>query len=131
MSDPSSIYTQAVMQRFKALHHQGPLEGATNTLRRVNPLCGDTVTVHLGAEESRWRVSFEGYGCALCMVSADLMAQAISGETEQCVCDILARHAGNEAPDELSAHLLTLDARRDCVMLPWQILAEMVRSIGA
>lgn len=128
MSDPSSIYTQAVMQRLKALRHQGPLACEARTSRRVNPLCGDTVTVHVAHINQAWRVSFEGYGCALCMVAADMMAQAMDGASTARVGAILQSMEVGDAPDDLSAHLLTLEARRACVMLPWNILRELVCS---
>jgi len=48
-----------------------------------NPLCGDTVTVHLklngtGAIED---VAFEGKGCAISIASASLMTEILKGKT--------------------------------------------------
>ena len=130
MTRPEDIYTAAVMQRLKNLHHRAPMAHPAVSIRQVNALCGDTLTLHARRDvDGGVRVSFQGHGCALCLVCADLMIDALDGQALQRVEDVAQRAQSGQMPDDVSAHLWTLAARRDCVMLSWNILQEVVRSL--
>ncbi len=62
-------------------------KGKTNPIHRQhqgeNPYCGDKVELTLMLDETETKIEdikFEGSGCALCLASADLMANAVKGK---------------------------------------------------
>lgn len=74
------LYQDVVLDHKRHPRHYGPLADADCESRGYNPLCGDSITLRLrtgggGIED----IAFEGQGCAICMASASLMAEAMHG----------------------------------------------------
>lgn len=93
-----------------------------------NPLCGDLVSVQVEVErkecESTVMVArFEGYGCSLCLASADLLMELAEGRSVREVLswsiEDVKRNWGG---------LVVGRARAQCVMLP---LEALQRSLSA
>ena len=93
-----------VLARYKAMRYRGSIsdvdvaqfgEGDCLVVRAQgdNPLCGDTLDVEVlldvsHSDEARvHKARFDGYGCSLCMASADILMEAVEGMK---VCDALA-----------------------------------------
>ena len=57
--------------------------GADRHAHGYNPLCGDTLTVHLKLDDAGVieDVAFEGKGCAISIASASLMTEVLKGKT--------------------------------------------------
>ncbi|MDD5806329.1 MAG: iron-sulfur cluster assembly scaffold protein [Eggerthellales bacterium] len=94
---------QRVIQRSKALVHHGAPTGQTTTeilatAPGENPMCGDSITMTLAFAPDRngelrmTRGWFEGYGCSLCMASADLAIDELQDKTPQEVVSYGAEH---------------------------------------
>lgn len=70
--------------RYTSLRYRGSVEDACSA-HGDNPFCGDelTVTVRTGAGEQGTafveRARFNGYGCSLCLASADVLMECIEG----------------------------------------------------
>jgi nitrogen fixation NifU-like protein len=85
-----------------------------------NPLCGDTVTIYVTIEDNCvTKASWEGYGCELCLGSADRLMEEIEGKTPAQILEI--------SPDELLAWYgknQVSRMRTDCVLLPLKTLIK-------
>jgi nitrogen fixation NifU-like protein len=80
MSDLRELYQEVILDHTKKPRNFGKLEHASSSAQGFNPLCGDSVTVHLSVEDGRVvDVRFEGKGCAISTASASLMTEAIKG----------------------------------------------------
>lgn len=98
------ISSDKIIARYKAMSRQGSIAcddgpGGCEEKRRIvraqgdNPLCGDSLVMEALVEEfcdggeKVHTVRFHGYGCSLCLASADVLAESVEGMK---VCDALA-----------------------------------------
>jgi len=78
---------QKLYQRVILDHYKKPRnfeEPASFHRRSVgdNPLCGDQVTLYLSLDGERIeQATFQGHGCAICIASASMLTEAITGES--------------------------------------------------
>ncbi|NVN11740.1 iron-sulfur cluster assembly scaffold protein [Nguyenibacter vanlangensis] len=130
--DQEGIYQQQVMDRARAPVHAGLPEGATHEGTGVNPMCGDQVRVGL-VLDGQGRVARIGHrtrGCAICVASADLMAELALGcdggelKAVSAAFDRMVRDGGAAPRDELAvfAPLRRHRSRIRCATLPWSAL---------
>lgn len=136
MSGLQALYNQQILAHSKRQEHRGPLEGATHRAQAHNPLCGDELELMLLLDHDGRCVSarFVGQGCALCMASASMMAQAIEGLEQRELEGLWALLSAALEPDALSPVApLGLDAllvarkapaRKRCITLPWLALRD-------
>ena len=118
------ILDDAILERYDNPRFHGIEGAAAEGLRAKgeNPLCGDTlelaVATSASGETSRVdEVRFEGYGCSLCLATADLLAERARGRTIQDVAswtleDVLEAWGG----------LQVGRARAACARLPLSVL---------
>jgi len=84
MSDLRELYQEVILDHNRAPRNFGPLEGASHTAHGDNPLCGDSIKVHLKMEAGELKaVGFEGSGCAICVASTSIMTDAVCGRTPE------------------------------------------------
>jgi len=77
-------YRQVILQRSKHPLHHGRLESHDAKGYAVNPICGDVVEVTLELSKdglSIARICHMSDGCAVCIASADLMVDMVTGQT--------------------------------------------------
>ena len=85
MNGPASVGIAGLYQEMIIEHAQSPrnfreLAGATRTVKVVNPLCGDHLTLYLDLTDGAVSdIAFEGNGCAISRASASLMTMAVKG----------------------------------------------------
>ena len=133
------LYQEAVMEHKRAPRHFGKLEAPTHEARGRNPSCGDDVRVQLRVEDGRVQdIRFHGQGCAICIASASMMAEAVLGRDEATV-GALQQHfravlTGQEEPDaEHLGKLVSLagvrryPSRIKCALLGWHALMHAIR----
>jgi len=131
--DLRALYQDAIMQRSRSPKHGTRLAVFDAEARGDNPMCGDRVHVFLRhAGDVVAELGFEARGCAISIASADLMAEAVAGQSHARITEIIA--AVNEAvrsgelPDPELAALKPLAAvheaksRLKCATLPWGAL---------
>lgn len=139
MSD--SVYKKVLLDHFHHPRNRGDLDGADSVRRGSNPRCGDEVEVGVFLRGNLIdKVKFRGRGCSVCIASASMMTEAVSGkETGQArkLCESMQTCFGKEdgeklrtAPEELEALLAVraYPARRRCVLLPWEALSDAIAS---
>lgn len=75
------MYRQQLIERFQNLQYRELLSVASVDISESNPLCGDSLRVQLkvagGVVE---QVGWEGDGCAISLVSVDMLAEHITGK---------------------------------------------------
>ena len=84
MSDLRDLYQEVILDHTKKPRNFHKMEGATNSARGHNPLCGDKLTVYLKLENDTVKdISFEGSGCAISTASASMMTESLKGKTRR------------------------------------------------
>lgn len=138
--DADDIYSNTILERARHPRHQNRLELFDTEVREVNPLCGDRITLRLRRDEQGDIVAlgYEARSCAICMASADLMAELVPG-----MAAVEALRVGQMFGQALrSGETLSLDERMaelrqfaplhrtpsriGCATLPWQALEQAV-----
>lgn len=127
------IYHATIMDRARRPRHQGRLSAFEREAEARNPLCGDRISVQVarGAEGRITALGYQARACAICMASADLMAEMVPGMT---AAEVRAKAEGFEAalrerqpippedPGALFQPLSSVPSRIGCATLGWQAL---------
>ena len=137
-----NLYKSVLLDHFHHPRNKGDLEGADIVRRGSNPRCGDEVEVGLYIHDNFIdKVKFRGRGCSICIASASMMTEAVSGRSvdeAQYLSDSMNGWFGqstgtemSEAPAELEALSAVRDypARRRCVLLSWEALTEAINEM--
>jgi nitrogen fixation NifU-like protein len=81
-SELRDLYQEVILDHGRSPRNMRVPEGANHHAHGHNPLCGDTVTVHLKLDGDKVAdVGFEGQGCAISMASTSLMTEILKGKT--------------------------------------------------
>jgi nitrogen fixation NifU-like protein len=130
------LYQELVLEHKRSPRHFGRLASPTHHARGRNPQCGDDVGVELRLEDGRVRdVSFHGQGCAICIASASMMTEAVTGRPVEEVRDLQQRFRavlkGEVEPQaarlgklESLAGVRGYPSRIKCALLGWHALAH-------
>jgi nitrogen fixation protein NifU and related proteins len=130
------VYQKTVLEHSRNPHHFGALEGATRKAEGFNPLCGDKITIYLSTSTDGQQIteaSHETSGCAICMSSASMMADAVQTLSAAAATSLCAQLEallnGNSATDtgpgmplESLAGVRAYPTRVKCATLPWRTL---------
>ena len=101
-TDLQSLYQRTVLEHCRSPRNFRAIEQADRVAQGFNPLCGDKVTIYLCESHSPGKegilpsreddkppsptliadISFEAAGCAICLASASMMTELLSGEAE-------------------------------------------------
>jgi nitrogen fixation NifU-like protein len=112
------VYSDVIRERWRRPRFRGDVPGATAVAEDVNPLCGDRVRVSVRLDgPSVAAVRFVGDACAICLASADVVAELAEGRTRD-------EAAALKTEDVLT--VLQSDVRPTrmrCVTLPIGVLA--------
>ena len=82
--DAEALYQAVVLERARAPHHGSLLACFDAEATGNNPMCGDRVRLRVrhGGDGRIEDVGFDARGCAICLASADLMADGIRGRAD-------------------------------------------------
>lgn len=135
MSQTSSVYREVLLEHFRHPRNRGGLEAMRHVHRGANPRCGDEIEVGVDIDEQCLRVvRFRGRGCSICIASASMMSEVLTGSTldeARSLAGVLIgwfSEASRETPPPISEPLTALGAVREhparwrCVLLPWEAL---------
>lgn len=127
MSPPAAVaalYSDAIRERWRRPRRRGELAAPTATAEDVNPLCGDRVRLTVEAVDGQvGAVRFTGDACAICIASADVVAELAEGRT---VGEAL-RLGTEEILGVLRADIRP--TRMRCLTLPLSVLAAALGRI--
>lgn len=130
--DLRDLYQDVILDHGRKPRHGRRLEVFDADAKGDNPMCGDRVHVfvrHDGAKVAE--LGFEARGCAISIASADLMAEAVLGQTAQDIAvmskdfaDMARTGQGNAGLDKLRplAGVHEYPSRIKCATLPWTAL---------
>ncbi len=79
----ASLYQQVILDHSKRKNGFGLADGGAAESHQLNPTCGDEITLrlHLAADDTIERISWEGAGCSISMASASLLSGLVPGLT--------------------------------------------------
>jgi len=136
---PSNFYREIINDHNLRPNHKHPLEGASLTLRGVNPSCGDDITLLLKVENDLITDgAYVGDGCAISQASADMMLDLIIGRSKEealRLADIFLRMIkGSVSEEELEEleeaaaleDVSHMPARVKCAVLGWHTLENIL-----
>ena len=131
-----ALYREVILDHHRHPRNFGPLPGADAHVEGFNPLCGDRVEVAVKMRDGKVlsECKFRGEGCSICMASASMMTEEVTGKTlEQAaehVENFRALMKGEECPLGVEGDLESLVGVRNfpvrikCALLPWTTLAQ-------
>lgn len=134
MSDLRDLYQEVILDHSRHPRNFGRVESASHTAKGNNPLCGDRVTVYLDVADDKVRaVRFEAKGCAICVASASMMTELVTGKSvaeangtfDRFHASLVRREPPSEAELEGLDKLAALIGVREfpmrvkCATLPW------------
>lgn len=137
------LYQEVVMDHKRTPRHFGTLPAPTHQARGQNPQCGDDLQVALVVDQGKVSdIRFKGQGCAICIASASMMAEAVLEQDVALAQQLQARFravlTGHMEPE--GAHLGKLvslagvrryPGRIKCALLGWHALMHALGSEGA
>ncbi len=122
MTAAGLVYSDVIRERWRHPRFRGELPDATATAEDVNPLCGDRVRLSVRLDgPAVAAVRFVGDACAICLASADVLAELAEGRSA-------SEAAAVTTEDVLS--VLQADirpTRMRCVTLPISVLTTALR----
>ena len=134
------LYKEVILDHYKSPRNKRPLDGATVSLHKNNPLCGDEITLHARLEDGTVaEVTFEGQGCSISQASASMLTEAVrgkpAGDADQLAGEFRSMMEGKAEPDEDAfGDLMALKGvvkypvRIKCAVLGWDILQDALHA---
>jgi nitrogen fixation NifU-like protein len=129
------LYSEEIRRHGRRPGQTGRPEAFDASARGDNPMCGDRVTVFVRRDaDTISEARFEARGCEISIASADLMCEAVQGQSADRVrawaddVEAMARTGRCEHCDAALEGLKPLSAvheypsRVKCVTLPWRAL---------
>jgi nitrogen fixation NifU-like protein len=85
MDELRALYQEVILDHGKNPRNCRAAEDANCHAQGHNPLCGDSVVIHLTVDEGGVirDAAFEGKGCAISIASASLMTEVLKGKTRE------------------------------------------------
>lgn len=131
--DLRDLYQEVILDRGRKPRHGLRLAVFDADGKGDNPMCGDRVQVFVRHDgDAVAELGFEARGCAISIASADLMAEAVIGQSDAEI-GVLARmfgdmaHSGDTSEVALQplrplAGVHEYPSRIKCATLPWAAL---------
>jgi nitrogen fixation NifU-like protein len=137
--DLRDLYRSVILDHSKHPRNFRALSGSARTAEGYNPMCGDQLTVYVDLSDGvLTQVAFRGVGCALCLASASLMTERLSGRSRGEAAEVATAFralvtTGSQAPSAVELGELVVFARAHefpsrikCVLLAWQALQAAI-----
>ena len=130
------LYKEVILDHYKSPRNKRALPGATVSLHKNNPLCGDEITIHARLDNgSVAEIAFEGQGCSISQASASMLTEAVAGrripDAGMLAREFRGMMEGSVEPDEEElGDLMALKGvvkypvRIKCAVLGWDVLQE-------
>ncbi len=135
------LYQQVILEHGRSPRHMRRLEPFDRAAKGDNPMCGDRVEVRVRlADGCVAEAGFEARGCAISVASADLMAEAVTGQTPDAIRALSTQFRTmvrtGDCPD-CGAQMRALrplsgvheyPSRVKCATLPWDALLSALEN---
>lgn len=131
------LYKEVIIDHYKNPRNRGVLESPDLEFNGHNPLCGDTVTLHIQTDGKQVTdIKFQGEGCSISQASISMMTDKIKGLTPDEVLKLVenfrAMMKGEEDPEidmgelEVLQGVKQFPARIKCALLGWDTLKQAI-----
>ena len=136
-----ALYREVILDHHRDPRNFGSLADADAKVEGYNPLCGDRVEIYVkqGAGNILSHCHFHGEGCSICMASASMMTEEVSGkelsQVQETIDGFRALMKGEECPLAVEGDLESLvgvrafPVRIKCALLPWTTLSDALRKL--
>ena len=132
-----NLYKEVIIDHYKNPHNRGVLDSPELEFNGHNPLCGDTVTLHIQTDGKQVTdIKFQGEGCSISQASISMMTDKIKGLTPDEVLELVenfrAMMKGEEDPEidmgelEVLQGVKQFPARIKCALLGWDTLKQAI-----
>ncbi len=131
------LYKEVIIDHYKNPRNRGVLDSPELEFNGHNPLCGDTVTLHIQTDGKKVTdIKFQGEGCSISQASISMMTAKIMGLTPDEVLALVenfrAMMKGEEDPEidmgelEVLQGVKQFPARIKCALLGWDTLKQAI-----
>ncbi len=127
----STLYGERLLAHANAPVHATLPDAPTASASRTNPLCGDEIEVAIRVADGVFEaVGFHAEACAVCVASASVMAQELTGrpvaEFARQLEALEGVARGEPSTTDLGAFtvLAQFPSRTPCAFLPWRALED-------
>jgi len=135
----NSIYKEVLMDYYRNPRNYTDVSKFSVVKRGKNPRCGDELKIGVDFNnETLTKVAFQGRGCSVCIASASMMTESVTGLTKKAALQLYEET--KSWFDEKDGSVLTLpeplvaleairqySARRRCVLLAWEALEYAIK----
>jgi nitrogen fixation NifU-like protein len=109
------MYSEKVMDHFRAPRNVGEIENADGIGEVGNPVCGDMMTFYVKIENNRLQdVKFKTFGCGAAIAVSSMVSEMAIGKTVEEALQItnamVAKELGGLPPNKLHCSNLGADA---------------------
>lgn len=134
------LYQTIILDHYREKHHSGLREPFDVEVHRVNPSCGDELTlrVHLAGDTIE-DVSYDAEGCSISQASTSIMTDLVIGEGVEHALELhdefleVMQSKGEKTPDEdrfedaiAFAGVAKFPARVKCALLGWSAVRDAI-----
>ena len=137
----TSLFQQLILEHYKNPRNRGALPDADVVVTKLNPSCGDNVTLMLRLEDGRVsEARFDGVGCSISQASISMMTSLVKGKTSEEALALAGRftammHGDAEAARDRAlgdlralACVSKFPVRIKCALLGFDALEEALKS---
>lgn len=137
-----SIYQEVILDHYRNPRHRKVVTGFNAESHRVNPTCGDEITVRIAVKDGVIRdLGYETAGCAISVASASAMAELLNGHSVSDAASayqafremFISRSEGDEnalGDCAVFFNLADYPARINCALLGWKALDEALGAVA-
>lgn len=142
MNFADDLYKEIILDHYRSKKNKRRLEPADYHQEGVNPSCGDDIELFIKTDGGTIReITYDGIGCSICTASANMLCEALVGQSIDYASRVLARFKGMltraENPDfpDSASDLEAMQGVRDfpvrikCALLAWNTLDEILKDI--
>lgn len=142
MNFAEDLYKEIILDNYRSKKNRRRLDPADYQQEGVNPSCGDDIELFIKTEAGRIsEITYDGIGCSICTASANMLCEALVGNSVEFAEKVLSRFKGMltraEDPDfpDAAADLEAMQGVRDfpvrikCALLAWNTLDQILKDI--
>lgn len=144
-AEPSlnSLHQQLILEHYRTPRNRGELEAADATVRKLNPSCGDQITLYLRLEgDAISEVKFTGQGCSISLASVSMLSDLLLGKSATAAEIIAEKFTAMMRGDEsvsqdpgmgdlrALAGVSRFPQRVKCALLGFDALNEALEQVG-
>jgi nitrogen fixation NifU-like protein len=142
MNFADDLYKEIILDHYRSKKNRRRLDTADYHQEGVNPSCGDDIELFIKTADGKIsEITYEGIGCSICTASANMLCEALVGQSVEYATRVLSRFRGMltraedpEFPDS-AADLEAMQGVRDfpvrvkCALLAWNTLDQILKDI--